>query len=199
MWPDQVCRQTVIEFLRYWNPPTSPIVVNWQLLATRYAERFQPVRQPVVWLESGTGGGASLPPAPNALLPRWTGSSTRFTLSDGEDPLIFRFAYNDFRTAAHLPPAAVEIKLDGQTVPEDHLVRRHDDVYLWIVFAYLDGLPHQGQPSIELDTTTWVPAQVQPWQYGRPCVGHPAGGRASLGEWAVPSAGRVASAAAASL
>jgi hypothetical protein len=47
-------------------------------------------------------------------------------------------------------------------VPEDHVVRRHDDVYLWIVFAYLDGLPHnQDQASIELDTTTWVPAQSQ--------------------------------------
>jgi hypothetical protein len=149
--------------LRYWNPATSPIVVNWQLLGERYAERLHPSQQRAVWLESGTGGGASLPMVPSALLPRWTGSSTRFTLSEAEDPLIFRFAYSDYRTGAHLPPAQVEIKLDGQPVPEDRVVRRHDDVFLWIVFAYLDGLPHsEGQTSIELDTTTWVPAQVEP-------------------------------------
>lgn len=152
-----------VERMRYWNPATSPIALNWQLLAKRYAARFQSPQEAVVWLDSGTGGGTSSPTSPGALLPRWAGSTTRFTLSEAEDPLIVRFAYTDFRTAAHLPPAPVEIKLDGQQVPEENLVRRQDDVYLWIVFAYLDGLPHgQGQAAIELDTTTWVPAQVQP-------------------------------------
>jgi hypothetical protein len=156
-------RSENLERLRYWNPATSPIVLNWQLLGARYAQRFQSGQRPVVWLDSGTGGGASAPSVPKALLPRWTGSTTRFTLSEANDPLVFRFAYTDFRTAAHLPPADVVIKLDGQTVPEDHVVRRHDDVYLWIVFAYLEGLQHDPhQPSIELDTTTWVPAQAQP-------------------------------------
>jgi hypothetical protein len=152
-----------LERLRYWNLPTSPIVVNWQLLARRYAERFQSAQQQAVWLEFGTGGGASSPTVPNALLPRWTGTTTRFSLSEAKDPLIFRFAYSDFRTGAHLPAAPVEIKLDGNLVPEDRVERRHDDVYFWVVTAYLDGLPHdQDHAWIELDTTTWVPAQAQP-------------------------------------